>query len=482
MSEDGARIGPYALRKPVVRSARFAMWNAIRADGKERGPKEVAIRVLKDPHDKESAARLQREQQRLSELSEAAVPHAIAWYEGHGALVMDWVSGTRLSDLLRARDNGALTLDDATILEIGLALVKVLRVAHGRPVPVVHSRLSPSNVVLDEDGRLTQLGWGGWSTVSWTIGLAPEARAHGVVEPRTDIFGLGVLLAALFEPRALRSSGISATVQIVTQRWPAAGRLLEELTAHEPAERPVSAEAVMTRLLTLARQQGGVARVAAVVEDCTRWQREGRSGKVVLHARSPEAAPSPVFPSAAGRGASLSSADVSAETAGSDVASAPLFIRSAPSPATSPNASQQGIFSSEADLWEEPKPGPLVALPDETPVTAAVSGLAGSSVEELNEPATEALVQEPAPTEAVTDGEPAHEEFLLSEDDAEPTVSAPMEGVADDAAPEPPAFENDDVSTDPGPQPGLSYSEWAAIALVGLLLLGIAATLIRSCL
>jgi hypothetical protein len=476
MTEDGARIGPYALVRPVVRTARFGLFNAVRADGKERGPREVAIRVLKDPQDREASACLLREHQRLSELGEASVPHAIALYEGHGALVMDWVEGIRLADLLRARDNSALTLDDATILEMGLALVKVLRVAHGRPTPVIHARLAPGNVVLDEAGRLTQLGWGAWSTVSWTIGVAPEARIKGAIDARTDVFGLGVLLAALFEPRKLRSSGIGPTVQIITQRWPAAGRLLEEMTAHSPADRPASAEAVLARLLTLARQQGGTARVAAVVGDCARWLREGRSGGSPSSGR-----PSSPFPSdpADGDASGIRPFEQAGATAEPEPLQSPLIIRSGPSLSSASSPADLEIELSKSDLWEEAEPGPLVVVQDEAAVPDADLEPTVSAPATTAGTPTFLDVPKAGRIEPIIDDEPTSQGLPPSETGAQDAAIGRAEPSISPR--EPARYPSEDEDTDHGQRPKLSVPEWIAVIFVGILLLGLVATLLRAC-
>lgn len=527
----GSRIGPYALQKIVFRGNRFNLWSAARADGKERRPQIVAIRVLKDPADREGALRLNREYHRLKELSDGPVPHVHALYEGHGALAMEWMEGTRVADVLRAREASAVGADDASITEIGLSLLRVLRFAHSRTQPVSHGHLSPSHLLLDPSGKLLVLGWGGWGSHPWAPGQAPESRARSVIEPATDIFGAGVLLSALFEPRALRASGLKSTIDVVAQRWPAMGRFLEEMTAFSPLERPASCDVAISRLLTLARQQGGVSRIASLAQDTSIWLRDGKNatlfesldssspepptvvdpassrkprlppplrppGQYLMPRRSPPSpevgsysptdtpSPSldPAIPPFTGSGRIPSSFKNPAIRRPLVPATEAMIAPTEPVEPVNIERTDPGITPKS---WRDELPEPLLTIESDSDVveTAADSfneEPCSTSEYAFLEPAEKTLPPEDAPRPARIDP--------IIED--EPSMTSPTElvGVEESSTS---SFHGRRSSGAELPEEEptspralfsrLTTPEWVAIVLVGLLLLGLAATLLHSC-
>jgi len=118
------------------------------------------------------------------------------------ALVMELVDGEPLS--ARISREGPLSGRDAAV--IGADLADALYHAHRQGV--VHRDVKPGNVLLDPNGRarlvdfgiahslaetsarLTQAG----SVVGTLRAMAPEQLAGGEIGPRTDLYGLGVVL------------------------------------------------------------------------------------------------------------------------------------------------------------------------------------------------------------------------------------------------------------------------------------------------
>jgi serine/threonine protein kinase len=296
MSQQGTRIGPYALQTQVGRAAGCTVWHARRADGKARGPDQVAVRLLDDPGDAEAQARLELEYQRLKALDGAGAPQAMALYAGFGALVMDRKQGATLRAVLDASLAATLELDPATALEIALGGARVLRHAHQLPDGVlVHGRLSLADLLLGRDGTVTLLGWGGWSPQVWSPGVAPELMRGQAPTPQSDMFSLGAVLTTTLEPR-LAQQGLAPAVQRIKRGWPAAGRLLENLLATEPAARYPDLGPVIHELLSLARHHGGVARIGEVAERCASFRRGSAVARGLLGATQAPVAPSPALP------------------------------------------------------------------------------------------------------------------------------------------------------------------------------------------
>ncbi|HEU4734220.1 MAG TPA: serine/threonine-protein kinase [Kofleriaceae bacterium] len=164
----------------------------------------VAIKVISDGWDLHGA-RFEREVQLLAELSHPGIVR----YISHGTtplgalfLVMEWLDG---EDLRRRLEREPLTMGESVALATRVA--EALGAAHARGI--VHRDLKPSNLFLP-DGRidqikildfgiahkegLTQLTQTG--TMIGTPGyMAPEqARGHGTVDARADVFALGCVL------------------------------------------------------------------------------------------------------------------------------------------------------------------------------------------------------------------------------------------------------------------------------------------------
>lgn len=168
--------------------------------------RRVAIKVLPaELGTEENFVRLfEREGHMLGQLQH---PHIITVYgsgrttAGHLYLVMEFVEGVTLQEMLRTRKPSA-----ARALEITAQICEALDYAHARGV--VHLDIKPGNILIDQRGlvRVADFGLsrdlrklGTLTTTRKFIGTvgyaAPEQRhASGMVDHRADIFSLGVTL------------------------------------------------------------------------------------------------------------------------------------------------------------------------------------------------------------------------------------------------------------------------------------------------
>jgi serine/threonine-protein kinase len=119
-------------------------------------------------------------------------------------IVMEFVAGQTLDKLLMSRDDRKMSPDAA--LQIALELAEALDCAHGQGV--VHRDLKPANILLTEDGRAKIADFGiaklnlATTTLSGrTLGtpafMSPEQLNGDLVDGRSDIFSLGVILYTL---------------------------------------------------------------------------------------------------------------------------------------------------------------------------------------------------------------------------------------------------------------------------------------------
>ena len=175
--------------------------------------REVALKVLpaEMARDPQRLMRFQREARAVAALNH---PHIVTIFSVEQAddvhfLTMEFVAGQPLDRLI---PEGGLPVE--RILEIGTALAGALAAAHEKGI--VHRDLKPANVMVTNDGRVKVLDFGlakdtrppesgdatqsrGLQTEAGVVMgtpayMSPEQVAGEVVDHRTDIFSLGIVL------------------------------------------------------------------------------------------------------------------------------------------------------------------------------------------------------------------------------------------------------------------------------------------------
>lgn len=197
----------YVIESLIARGGMAAVYRAQQVQLNRR----IAIKILRPPPDSDESAsfheRFRLEAETLAQLNH---PNIVTVYD-HGDfdddqvfLAMEFVDGRRLTDLLR---DGPLSVDRS--LHLLLQVCEALRYAHRRGV--VHRDLKPSNLLITEtdDGdelvKVVDFGLVKLTEVDVTITsnglilgsphcMAPEQVRGHKVDPRTDIYAMGVLL------------------------------------------------------------------------------------------------------------------------------------------------------------------------------------------------------------------------------------------------------------------------------------------------
>ncbi len=172
-------------------------------------------------------------------------------------IVQGFVEGEDLSaELARRRTSEDEVLD---LLE---ALCDVLAYLHERSPPVVHRDLKPGNLLRDRDGAVHLVDFGavrdtlrdslgGGSTVAGTFGYMAPEQMLGEATPRSDLYALGAVAVHLLTrrpPQALLDRAGVMQWRVHARVSPGLGRLLDQLLAVDPAERPTSARVVATAI------------------------------------------------------------------------------------------------------------------------------------------------------------------------------------------------------------------------------------------
>ncbi len=277
----GPKLGRYEVLSRLGRGGMGTVYLArITGDGGFR--RLFAIKVLRShlSRSDEATQMLLKEARIASRVDHPNIVSVVdvGSHEGQPYLVMDYVTGCSLADLLKANTKGATT---AAAVSIILDTLAGLHAAHtladddGVGLDVIHHDVSPHNVMVGLDG-IARLSDFGVAYVRRTMGdaeeasrgkpafTAPERVSGGPGDRRSDLFSVGVILwncltgASLFE-----GSDIESTLEnVLTRPIPPAsrhGRSPESLDAicfkalqRNPAKRYQTAEEMLVHLRKVA--------------------------------------------------------------------------------------------------------------------------------------------------------------------------------------------------------------------------------------
>ena len=217
----GTRLGPYE----ILTVAGFGGMGEVYRAKDTRLERIVAIKVLPEAllQDPDRRQRLEREARAVSSLSHPHICtlHDIGQQGGLDFLVLEYLEGETLAQRLQ---QGPLPLDQA--LRCALEIASALEAAHKQGI--VHRDLKPGNVMLTETGaKLLDFGLakviygrpsgshaseaptlapGPSTRIGATLGtpayMSPEQAQGKPVDPRTDLFALGLLLYEMLAGRS----------------------------------------------------------------------------------------------------------------------------------------------------------------------------------------------------------------------------------------------------------------------------------------
>ncbi len=184
--------------------------------------RKVALKFL-PPHvsrEAEALKRFEREAKATAALQHPNIVtiHEFGVHEGRHFIVMAYIEGDLLSDLIARED---MTIDQA--FAITFDLCDALGDAHQKGI--IHRDLKPANVLVDRKGRAQVLDFGlaaksGATKLTQegtTMGslhyMSPEQSSGTVVDARTDIFSLGAILYEMVTGRLAFPGEHAAAIQ-----------------------------------------------------------------------------------------------------------------------------------------------------------------------------------------------------------------------------------------------------------------------------
>ncbi|MBK9087742.1 MAG: protein kinase [Holophagales bacterium] len=227
----GTRVGPYEILSPLGAGGMGEVYRARDA----RLDREVAIKLLPEgAGNPEALERFRREAKAASALNHPhiCVVHDVGEHEGRPFLVMERMKGQTLREAI---DGKSMPIE--RVLELGVQLADALEAAHG--ARIVHRDIKPANIFVTErgDAKLLDFGLakveptlsgpigseletaeaehhltGPGSTLGTVAYMSPEQARGEVLDARTDLFSVGVVL-----------------YEMATGRLPFAGRTSAEI-------------------------------------------------------------------------------------------------------------------------------------------------------------------------------------------------------------------------------------------------------------
>ncbi len=252
----------YEWLKPL---AEGGMGTVYECEDKRNNRKRCVIKQMRSddarsPEELEEAKRLfRREVAILRGLDHTNIVPFIDDYvsdDGRYFLVMDFIEGNNLETVIH--NEGPFSQDDAIM--VGIQICEVLEYLHDRSI--IYRDLKPSNLMLTPEGHIILIDFGiarilmpsTTATRVVTAGYSPPEQYFGKPEPRSDLYALGATLAHLVTGVRPRPLIPSVPRQQGADVLPSFDLLISRLTAHNPAERPISARVVLHTLFRVYKE------------------------------------------------------------------------------------------------------------------------------------------------------------------------------------------------------------------------------------
>jgi len=249
-------LGRYRVVRELAKGGMGVVYLA-RSEGAVGFVKPVVVKLLLPEHaqDERFVGMFVREAKILSQLRHPSVVDVIEFGEQEGAyvLVMEYVRGYHLGQWLRYLALKKRQPPASILIQIAIDVLEALHHAHelkhpdGTSMQIVHRDVSPSNILLDEDGRARLLDFGvarmrGGSQDYKTQVLgfmgkmpytAPELFSSSEASRKSDLYACGVVLhEALLGKNVFRAEAQAATLNKVMNHVP---ELVEATISGAPA-------------------------------------------------------------------------------------------------------------------------------------------------------------------------------------------------------------------------------------------------------
>jgi len=188
------------------------MVSDLRLGGKYWAVKEMSDAALVDPQEKQIALQaFQNEAHLLASLRHPNLTQVMDYFEEGGKhyLVMDFISGQTLEEMIDLQKE---PFTESLVIDWAVQIGDVLEYLHSQPQPIIFRDLKPSNIMLEDDGKIKLIDFGiarlfkpGKQKDTSSFGTAgyapPEQFGRGQTDARSDIYSLGAMLHQLLTLR-----------------------------------------------------------------------------------------------------------------------------------------------------------------------------------------------------------------------------------------------------------------------------------------
>ena len=319
---DPTQLGPYTIKS---RLGRGGMGSVYEAEDTLSG-RTVAVKTLISQLDENTSLRrrFQAEIEALKALRHPGIVQLLAYGEegGQPYFAMELVRGRSLEQMLR--DGRRFSWRET--IAVALAITRALKYAHDNGV--IHRDLKPANLLLAStneppdsrtvtvklaDFGIARLFGDTNQTMAGTIVgtaeyMSPEQAQGDPVDPRTDIYALGLVMFAMLAGKPPFHGGRAMQLierqkheppprvaSLVADVPPALDELIDRMLAKDAARRPPNALAVsklLTHVVTLASSETMMGDEHPTVSGAD----SPPSGTTPLHAQPPRTVAPPINP------------------------------------------------------------------------------------------------------------------------------------------------------------------------------------------
>ncbi|MFO1483421.1 MAG: protein kinase [Verrucomicrobiaceae bacterium] len=267
VDEMGALLPQFAFEK----LAAFGGMGAVFKARQESLDRPVAIKILPPEFGAETefAERFKSEARAMAKLNHTNI---VAVYdfgitkEGHLYLVMEWVEGHTLHELIH---KGKLPLRKAA--NLAMQLCDALAFAHNHKI--LHRDIKPGNIMVNHEDQVKVADFGLARPITGEAEenpygtpdyAAPEILGKRSVDQRADIYSAGIVLYEMLTGRVPKNPRVSVTEYLpVSPRW---DELIDTSTHPDPAKRFADARDMRAQISNLLSRAEEVVPVAVVEE------------------------------------------------------------------------------------------------------------------------------------------------------------------------------------------------------------------------
>lgn len=272
LPQGGQSFGRFKVLELLGRGGMGQIFKVVIEDKPDSGP--IALKVVDSPNlSRVDRLRFEREFQLTSRFHHPNLVEVFEFgsYQGTTYYTMEWVRGVDISAAFD-KERQALGGGDLPKAAVGWidGLLSGLQTLH--EAGIVHRDLKPENILVDTEGvpKLLDLGLASHFTDQRSVSrltvpgavlgtihfMAPEQVIGAEVDPRVDLYALGVMLYQWFTDRLpfIGPDPISVLGQILHEKPPrldpimqlpkSAVELVEQLLSKNPDDRPASAAQV----------------------------------------------------------------------------------------------------------------------------------------------------------------------------------------------------------------------------------------------